>query len=490
MQDGNQTIAVRHRTRGQRGAGGDRGARRDVLSRAPAGSTSPPSRPRSAGTTGSSSTPGPGRGGWSGATCSCRRPASTASPPAACSPTSTARPCRSASSRATPSTRAPAAATAPRGRRPSTRSPIPTASCIRCKRAGQRGEGKWERVGWDEALDDLAGAHPQGDRRAAPARDHVPRRPPGRGRLHRARARQLGRRRPQLPHQHLLRRRPAPATSSGCGIDRPSPDHANAEVILLVSAHLESGPLLQSARPAHHGGQAAGRQADRPRLAAVEHRHPCRRLGGAHPGLRSRDLPRHRQPPDPAAPLRPRVRAPLVELAASICEAEHPELPPTFDSFESRAGDALRELHLRVRRRRVRRRRGGARGGRRGGRAAPAPGSRPTPGAAPPRATSAAGRSRARCSCSTPCSARWPPRAAPIPTPGTSSSPSPSTCRRHPEHWNELTWPREFPLAIYELSFLLPHLPQGRPRQARRLLHPGLQPGVDQPRRLLAGSRR
>jgi anaerobic selenocysteine-containing dehydrogenase len=28
----------------------------------------------------------------------------------------------------------------------------------------------------------------------------------------------------------------------------------------------------------------------------------------------------------------------------------------------------------------------------------------------------------------------------------------------HPEVWNELTWPREFPLAMNELSFLLPHL--------------------------------
>ena len=33
-------------------------------------------------------------------------------------------------------------------------------------------------------------------------------------------------------------------------------------------------------------------------------------------------------------------------------------------------------------------------------------------------------------------------------------------------------------------------LPAGRTRRARRLLHPGLQPGVDQPRRLQPGSRR
>jgi len=29
--------------------------------------------------------------------------------------------------------------------------------------------------------------------------------------------------------------------------------------------------------------------------------------------------------------------------------------------------------------------------------------------------------------------------------------------------WNELTWPREFPLAFFEMSFLLPHfLKEGR----------------------------
>jgi hypothetical protein len=36
------------------------------------------------------------------------------------------------------------------------------------------------------------------------------------------------------------------------GYDRPSPDHANAKVILLISAHLESGHYFQSTRPAYH----------------------------------------------------------------------------------------------------------------------------------------------------------------------------------------------------------------------------------------------
>ncbi len=33
---------------------------------------------------------------------------------------------------------------------------------------------------------------------------------------------------------------------------------------------------------------------------------------------------------------------------------------------------------------------------------------------------------------------------------------------RHPAHWNELTWPREYPLALMEMSFLLPYLTKER----------------------------
>src|SRR5699024_6155629 len=34
---------------------------------------------------------------------------------------------------------------------------------------------------------------------------------------------------------------------------------------------------------------------------------------------------------------------------------------------------------------------------------------------------------------------------------------------RSPEHWNELTYPLEYPLAVNEMSFLLPHfLKEGR----------------------------
>ncbi|HEX9728712.1 MAG TPA: molybdopterin-dependent oxidoreductase [Gemmatimonadales bacterium] len=41
--------------------------------------------------------------------------------------------------------------------------------------------------------------------------------------------------------------------------------------------------------------------------------------------------------------------------------------------------------------------------------------------------------------------------------------PKPIHTPPHPEHWNEITWPAEYPLALNELSFLLPHfLKEGR----------------------------
>ena len=45
------------------------------------------------------------------------------------------------------------------------------------KRAGKRGEGKWERTTWDEALDTIATRIRKAIRRKSPARNHVSRRP-------------------------------------------------------------------------------------------------------------------------------------------------------------------------------------------------------------------------------------------------------------------------------------------------------------------------
>jgi anaerobic selenocysteine-containing dehydrogenase len=40
--------------------------------------------------------------------------------------------------------------------------------------------------------------------------------------------------------------------------------------------------------------------------------------------------------------------------------------------------------------------------------------------------------------------------------------PKPIHMPKHPDHWNDLNWPGEFPLAMYEMSFLLPHLLKDR----------------------------
>ena len=71
------------------------------------------------------------------------------------------------------------------------------------RRAGERGEGEWERVTWD-ARSGHRRPDPQGHRREPAARADVSRRPPGRRRLRESRAAGVGHRRAQQPHQRLL----------------------------------------------------------------------------------------------------------------------------------------------------------------------------------------------------------------------------------------------------------------------------------------------
>jgi anaerobic selenocysteine-containing dehydrogenase len=108
------------------------------------------------------------------------------------------------------------------------------------KRVGARGEGRWERIGWDEALDTLAARIRAAivEERANEVMYHVGR--PGEDGFT---ERVLGAWGVDGHNSHTN------VCSSGgragyqfwMGIDRPSPDHANAEVIFLISAHLETG---------------------------------------------------------------------------------------------------------------------------------------------------------------------------------------------------------------------------------------------------------
>ena len=205
------------------------------------------------------------------------------------------------------------------------------------------------------------------------------------------------------------------------GMDRPSPDHANARFILLLSSHLETGHYFNP-----HAQRIIEAKMRGAKVAVIDSR-LCNTASMADFWL---------------APW-PGSEAALLLAMAHVLVREHrydrefvrrwvnweeylreerPDLPVTFDAFHQ----ALDELyasytpefaaqesgvdprHHREHRPRHRRRRL-ARSPR-------------TSGATPPPATSAAGRWRARSSCSWSWSARSARRAAPRPAPGTRRS--------------------------------------------------------------------
>jgi anaerobic selenocysteine-containing dehydrogenase len=108
------------------------------------------------------------------------------------------------------------------------------------KRAGARGEGRWTRVSWDEVLDDLGARLRRAflEGRRGEVMYHV-----GRPGHERAMDRVLkawgidG----HNSHTNVCSSSARLGYALWSGYDRPSPDHANARVILLLSAHLESG---------------------------------------------------------------------------------------------------------------------------------------------------------------------------------------------------------------------------------------------------------
>jgi anaerobic selenocysteine-containing dehydrogenase len=108
------------------------------------------------------------------------------------------------------------------------------------KRVGERGEGRWERIGWDEALDTLAERIRAAivEERANEVMYHVGR--PGEdGFTERVLAAWGvdG----HNSHTNVCSSGGRAGYQFWMGIDRPSPDHANADVIFLISSHLETG---------------------------------------------------------------------------------------------------------------------------------------------------------------------------------------------------------------------------------------------------------
>jgi anaerobic selenocysteine-containing dehydrogenase len=108
------------------------------------------------------------------------------------------------------------------------------------RRTGPRGGGQWERVSWDAALDDIAGRIRRAmlDGRHEEVMYHVGR--PGEDGFA-ERFLQAWAVDGHNTHTNVCSAGARFGMALWGGFDRPSPDHANAKVILLFSSHLETG---------------------------------------------------------------------------------------------------------------------------------------------------------------------------------------------------------------------------------------------------------
>ncbi len=107
------------------------------------------------------------------------------------------------------------------------------------KRLGRRGEGKWERITWDQALNEIAEKMRESrNRRRDGIVYHVGR--PGED-GYTMRVVQAWGVDGHNSHTNICSSSARAGYNFWAGQDRPSPDYANARVILLISSHLETG---------------------------------------------------------------------------------------------------------------------------------------------------------------------------------------------------------------------------------------------------------
>ncbi|MFZ1755008.1 MAG: molybdopterin-dependent oxidoreductase [Caldilineaceae bacterium] len=107
------------------------------------------------------------------------------------------------------------------------------------KRVGKRGEGKWKRISWDEALEEISAKMRESRQRrrdgivyhvGRPGEDHYTNRAITAWGVD-----------GHNSHTNICSAGARVGYSLWGGFDRPSPDHANARTILLISSHLETG---------------------------------------------------------------------------------------------------------------------------------------------------------------------------------------------------------------------------------------------------------
>ncbi len=328
------------------------------------------------------------------------------------------------------------------------------------KRAGRRGEGKWVQVDWDEALDELAQrirAAIQDERRDE-VMYHVGR--PGEdGFTERVMAAWGidG----HNSHTNICSSGARAGYHFWMGIDRPSPDHANADVILLVSSHLESGHYFNPHAQRILEGKARGAK-----LVVLD-----TRLSNTATHADHWIAP----VPGSEAAIFLAVANHLIRTGRYNVEfvrrwwnweeylaEEHPERERSFHVFQEILGELYSEYTFAF--------------------AAEESG---VPEAELRSAAETIAGAGTRLSTH-----NWRSAAAgnlggwqvsrtlfllnalmgavateggTYPNAWNKFVPRPIHSPSHPSHWNELTWPREYPLALHELSFLLPHfLEEGR----------------------------
>jgi anaerobic selenocysteine-containing dehydrogenase len=329
------------------------------------------------------------------------------------------------------------------------------------RRVGKRGEGKWERVTWDEALDDLAArirAALQENRRDEIIY-HVGR--PGHELIYNQRILHSWGIDGHNSHTNICSAGARTGYAFWHGIDRPSPDHANARFILLLSSHLEAGHYFNPHAQRIIEGKSRGAK-----ICVID-----TRLSNT---ASRADYWLSTWPGSEAAVL---LAMCLVLLREELYDAdfvrrwvnweeylreEHPARPCTFETFIA----VLKEVYAQYTPEFAAAESGAdaaaiVRVAREIGRAGHA-------FAAHVWRNAAAGNlggwqvARALEFLSVLVGA--------VGTPGGTSPaasnkfiPAPPMMPPAPNAWNELTWPREFPLAFFEMSFLLPHfLKEGR----------------------------
>ncbi|HEX6338488.1 MAG TPA: molybdopterin dinucleotide binding domain-containing protein [Jiangellaceae bacterium] len=328
------------------------------------------------------------------------------------------------------------------------------------KRVGPRGGGQWEPVSWDEALDDIAGRI-----RTAIVEDrrnevmyHVGR--PGEDGFTERVLASWGVD-GHNSHTNVCSSGARAGYHFWTGIDRPSPDHANADVILLISSHLESG---------HYFNPHAQRIVDAKQRGAKLIVFDTRLSNTAtHADFWISPYPGS----EPAILLA--IASHLLRTGRYDREfvrrwwnwqeylaAEHPEREPTFEAFEAVLAELYSEYTFEFAERES------------GVSAATLEQVAEIVSRAGTRLATHSWRSAAAGNLG-----GWQVSRTlfmlnallgAVATPGGTYPnawnkfvPRPMYVPPHPGTWNELTWPLEYPLALNELSFLLPHfLKEGR----------------------------